>query len=934
MSNTPTSTQAAATSTPATLAALETFFQTQIQSAGQVAITQANTGIVGLTTMLNQTVGPNLVISSPLLTLANTTLGLTGTLTFLNTAFNVSLAFTEANGAFDLVFTGTQQANTSISLSSLVEQLVPSATNAPALQISALQIAFDTTAATFLFSATVTWSIPLGATSTPIAATLAISQTGATLSGSLSVGQASFTVSYVLQKGGQVLTGAWANSTTPLGWTDIARALHISIPQVPNNAVSGFISAQLSLDFSTYTFTLSGQTADGAALLEASKQGQQWGFAFGAAVAANWTFSELSGSLSVVDFLVFQDAYLLVSSFPPGPLSFPNFAPMTTPINASPGLNFGGVINFAAGTSALAKSVYSLVGTSTASVEGTVGTMANTRLTASLGGSMIIPPAKNLLLTNPEFILIASPFTVEIQGTLQVALGSQTVDITGRVGISATEADFTVDVAGSSLLAPFGFTGVTLEEIGASIGIGFIPISLDLTLEATFQVGSTPADKCAIDFEAGPDEINPVLLWGQFSSLSFPTIFNAMFPTISLPPVLSEVSLQNAYIFYCEQPTVLPDNTSVSPGFAISGTLNAFSFTMAASLVINFTSGVSGSAAMTPIRLMNDAISVTGHGSLGGPAVAFNTTSSPFLNVTLDVRLMGIVGAAINGTVTSSGFTFYLSFTIPPVQLNETLTCTFADYTDFSASSALQFNLNFAVGPLKPPQTNINLGYIKVNTSFTGNLAVAINSTTASGSVSNGSFNGRSLPSFSFNASTASLHDLPSVIEKQIQAEADTIYADVLSNASEWASMVSSGAISGADDVAKVLTGYFNESTSAAQTLMQQFKLHGNTTVHVDTTFPHVDAPSVFADVPASHIDTSSVHLDTPSVHTDYSDHVDGHPFHTSYHDDTGGHHDGITIPHGDAGGHADTTVTPHVDSSTPHGDTTPHTDSSTHIDI
>jgi hypothetical protein len=111
----------------------------------------------------------------------------------------------------------------------------------------------------------------------------------------------------------------------------------------------------LSIDFSTDNLTLSGQTANGGAFFEAAKQSGSWGFAFGAAVATGWTFGEISSSLSVMDFLVFQDAYLLISTFTQKQYTFPNFALMTTPINVVPGLNLGGVINFAAGTSTLAQ---------------------------------------------------------------------------------------------------------------------------------------------------------------------------------------------------------------------------------------------------------------------------------------------------------------------------------------------------------------------------------------------------------------------------------------------------------------------------------------------------------------------------------------------------------------------------------------------------
>lgn len=925
---------APSTSIPATLADLKTFFEDQIQSAGQIAINEANVGISGLTDLLNKTIGPDLTISGVSLTLSGDTLTVTGLFEFLSTGFHVSLAFTETNSTFNFSFNGAQISGTSLSLTRLVAQVVPSATNAPSMQLSNLQISFDTSNGNYLFGTTVAWQIPLGQSQPSIQATVAISQSGANLTGSLAMGSATFNVTYVLQKGSQVLTGAWADSAHPLGWDSVVSALGLSPSlDLPSGlAMDGFTGAQLSLDFESDVFTLTGLTSNGAAFLLAEKLKGTWGFAFGAAVANNWTFSQISSSLAVLDFLVFQSAYLLIASFTQSQFQFPNFSLMTQPIDVVPGLNFGANINFASGTTVLAKNVYALAGTSTASVEGSIGTtLANTRLTASLGGSMLIPPTKNLKLSNPELIVIASGPEVEIQGTLEVALSNQVVEIIGRLGISPEKADFTVDVEGKSLLAPFGFTGVTLQEIGASVGIGFTPPSLDLALEAVFQVGNTPSDKCAIEFEVDPDAVNPILLWGQFSSLSLPTIFGAMFPRIPLPSALTAIGLQNAYVFYCEQPTVLPDNTAVTPGFAISGTLNAYAFALAAALKIDFSSGVSGSAAMTPIHLMNNFVSVTGNGPLGGPAVSFNTISSPYLDVTLDVQVTDIVGANVTGTVTSSGFSFNLAFVVPGV-LSETLSCTFTDYHNFSASTDLHFQLNITVGPFTAPKTNINLGSIHINTMFTGHLDLAVSSTSIKGSV-NGTFDGRSLPSLAINANTPSLKNIANMVIDQIKADANTIFADVLSDATKWAGMVASGAITGADDAAQVLTGYFGESASAAESLLKKFNLHGSTTVHIDTSSPHLDTSAQHLDVPVQHTDQAGPHLDVPASHVDTSaTHVDHSVF--GKHVDIGGHSDVTTTPHGDTKPHIDTQVTPHADTSTPHVDTQPHVDTSEHVDV
>jgi hypothetical protein len=528
---------------PASLADLEKFFQDQIQSSAKVTIDGSQLQIAGLDALLQKTTGPSLAISNVNLTLGTDTLGLTGVISFLGTGFHVSLTFTLGKSKLNFTFDGTQVPNTSLSLAKLIAQVAPTVTNAPAIVSSSLHISFDTSTSSFLFGGTAGWQIPLGKNNPTVQSTVVITQDTASISGSLAIATATFNLAYQLQKGVNLLTGSWADSAHPLGWDSIVTALGLSpkldLPaNIPN---AGFQAAQLSLDFASDTFTLTGQTANGAAFLLASKQDNAWGFAFGAAVAGNWQFSQISSSLQVLDFMVYQQAYLLISSFTQAQFTFPNFAPMSTPIDIGPGLNFGAVINFASGTSVLAKNVYKLVGPSTVSVEGTIGTLQSSRLSASLGGSMNI--ATGLALTNPALIVIAEGPVVEIQGTLEIVLQKQVIDITGRLGISPEKAEFTVDVKGKSLLAPFGFTGVTLQEIGVAMGIGFTPPGLDLALEAVFTVGNTPSDKCAIEFEIEPDAVNPILLWGQFSSLSLPTIFTAMYPKIKLPAALNKIGL-------------------------------------------------------------------------------------------------------------------------------------------------------------------------------------------------------------------------------------------------------------------------------------------------------------------------------------------------------------------------------------------------------
>ena len=921
------------TTSPSTLAQLKTFFEQQIQSNAHVTIDASSLSIPGLGPLLTQTVGSSVTVESVTLALATDSLALSGVVGFLDTAFHLALTFTAPNGTLQMSFDALQTTGTSLSLSRLVSKIVPgSFAAAPALAVAGVHISFQTGTPSFVVGASTAqpWQIPLGVNQPSIQATVVLTQDSATLSGSLSIGTATFAVTYNLKSKAQSLSGSWTDSAHPLGWNSIVTALGLS-PSVslPANIPSaGFNAAQFSLDFSTLTFSLTGQTANGAAFLIAQKNSGSWGFAFGAAVAGNWQFSQISSDLKVLDFLAFQQAYLIISSFTQAQFTFPNFAPMTTAIDIAPGLNFGANINFGSGTSALAAAVKGIVGQSTAAVEGVIGSAANTRLSASLGGSMTLPHSP-LKLVNPEFIVIASGPTVEVQGTLEIALRNQVIDVTGRLGISPESADFAVDVKGKSLLAPLGFTGVKLEEIGVSLSVKFEPPGIALGAEAIFQIGNTAADKCAFQLEVLPEAVNPILLYGQFSSLSLPTVFDAMFPNIKLPAILQKVGFQNVFVYYCEQPTTLPDNTAVIPGFAFNGTLDAYVFTMAAALKIDFGSGVSGSAQMTLIHLKG--LDVTGADPTKGPAVQFNTISSPFFHVTLNVNLLQVVGLQVNGTITDTGFTFLLKFDVENV-LNETLTCTFTNYHNFFASTDLHFHIKLDVGPFKAPKTNINLGTIHIDTQFTGHMDLTVNDFTVSGHV-NGVFDGRQLPQLSFDANIGSLKKIPDLVLTQIKTFAQDIYSDVLGDGKKWAGMVATGAITGADDSAKVLTSVYGLSKDEAESILKGLRLHANSTVHVDATSPHVDTPTAHVDTAAVHADHGGTHVDVPRSHVDTSvPHVDGSLF--GKHGDTGGHADQTATPHGDSTPHIDASTIPHLDSTTPHGDTKAHIDQSEHVDI
>jgi hypothetical protein len=673
---------------PSTLSEIEALFGKQIAANAKVEIDGASLGVPQLDALLERTLGGALSIANVTLDLNPSQLNVTGVTLFVDTLFHVSVVFTQSDGKLQVSVDAMQLDGTQLGLNRLATRLVPSAGSLPAeitgLSIANLHFSLDSGQSTFLFSGATDWPIQLGTRNPTVDATVLITQDGADLSGDLAISTATFSVSLALAKGSTLVRGSWHDPAHPLGWDAVVSALGLATSlDLPANVPSlGFQTAMLELDFSDRMFTVSGHGAEGEAFFQAREDNGTWGFTFGGAVTDGWRFSRISQGLSFFDFLSFGNAYLIITSLKQDQLAFPGFTPMSDkPIDVVPGLNFGAEADFAAASGSLAKAVYNIAGTDKATISGQIGTsLVDTKLSASLGGSLLIPPTDNLRLANPALVLLAEPQTVEVEGTLEIQLKDQTIDVVGRLAVSSDEASFTVDVEsqGQSLTAPFGFKGVRLEEIGVSLGLQFTPPGVALALEGVFRIGDTPSDKCAVKFEvvdAGEAvAVNPILFYGHFSSLSFPTVFGAVAPQLKLPVLLLSVGLKNVLLFYAEQPTTLPDNTSVLPGFAIQGELDAYSFVMQAALKIDFDSGISGDAAMTPIHLGQDVLSITGHGSLGGAEVRFNTLATPYLDLTFDAQLLDVASTQVNGTITDSGFSFALGLEVPGV-LSETLRC-------------------------------------------------------------------------------------------------------------------------------------------------------------------------------------------------------------------------------------------------------------------
>ncbi len=364
------------------------------------------------------------------------------------------------------------------------------------------------------------------------------------------------------------------------------------------------------------------------------------------------------------------------------------------------------------------------------------------------GPPLVIPSGGNaktsVSLTEPKIELVASPFTVELVGDVNIPLSrSQLITVQGRLAISLTRASLTVDAKMPSLDNPLSFHGVSLLEIGATMGIDFEPIGLDVGLEATFKLGNTPADKFAADLEFIPDPpaVNPKYFYGSFSELTLPLLFSDLIDSsIHLPAVLGDVKVTDFKCYWAEGPQQLPDGTTLDAGFGISGTLDVAGFDLKGDLEVDADKGISGDLETSPIHIHSIghgkyALSVTGHSTLGGPAVSFNTAPSgddPYVKATVDVEFFDVSGISVDGSFGSSSLALSISGNTPNIKsfpdfISGSLNIS-SSSSSFSASANLDARLNVNTPNIEVPGTSYHLGSVHITADFSGHAGFKVGS--------------------------------------------------------------------------------------------------------------------------------------------------------------------------------------------------------------
>ncbi len=761
---------------------------------------------------------------------------ISGTLALGNTS-NPLLFDMEAHSGSGFFIEASQQSGQTFHVTDVLQTVLGVETDLPALDLNQLYLQADTSSY-FLLEATSpsTWQIPLGITELDfgnlalsiIRSTGAHSTTVAEISGQVSFAGCLFPASCGTQGNFSI------NGTLPT--IDLKSLLQRIIGDVivfpPSFPAIELVNAFVSIQKFQQDYRCQFSTAVeqwGSILIEAAKENGQWGVAAGFALPAGWKLSTLT-TLPIFNDFTFDSLALVVSSFRDPGFVFPNNS-----VPAVSGVVEG--VNFSAGlalSGPLLGTVAEVIGEDHLVIKAAIGVHPeDTFLSAVLGKTIAIPPVSNLPLSGgPSGNIVLSiqpaPLSASIAGMLTVPVGDQDITFIGATIVSVNALTFALDVEAPRgvLLAPMGFQGVNLNEIGIAMSTQFEPPSFALALEGQFAfTGQPPSSNAfAFAFASVGEEVHPQLLSCTFAELDLPIVFNAcMGATITLPSVLSSVQFTDVLVYWCAIPSTLPDGTVSTPGYGFNGNMDFFGWHAFASLMITFSSGIAGKAELDPIMLGKNVLSITGKAKHGGPLVAMSTLASPYFVVSLDVSVLGLGGVDIEGQIADDGMHFSLDAHARTF-LDAEVACVLSDPTHFSFSCGFRVALDLSLGPLALPETPISLGYIHVAGGFVGSLTVQLDGDTFSATIEGGIAwldQVWSIAAIHVSGAPADVSDFVSILLSSIQEQANQIFSALIDDAEQWAKYVLDGIITGVNDIAAGLKDAYHETDVQATRILK-----------------------------------------------------------------------------------------------------------------
>ncbi|GEM_PF-5279419 len=487
-----------------------------------------------------------------------------------------------------------------------------------------------------------------------------------TFSGTWAVGSEQFSVELSEQSGSLSFAAQWqATAGSSLGFEDLATALGISHDlSVPSSLNLSLTAVTVAYDASTEQFVISASTASGDAFFFSQKTaGGQAAFVFGVALDGTENPSDIPGigsQFKALDSLSLSQVQIYLASESLSSVSMPSLPKLpggsSPQITALPqqgiqqGISVSANLDLSTTSNTEIKHAASMVAEDALTLMITADP-SNDSVTAScnLASPATISTGSGsgkISIEQCRFYVTATEddFTVNLAGSWSFPMFGQTIDTTIRVTLSDDEADVAIELQdkNGTFPAPPGVKGLHLQSIGLEMGIEFDPPSVEFGISGQAVVGSGSGDQgdfsIVLAFDA--DVPNPLYLSFSLEQLDVSEAI-ALFTNENEDSALDFLKAEDLSFYWCETPQTLPSGLVTQPGFGFSGAVSVLDFDTYAEMEISATQGVSGDFTCSPIHL-GSFFSLTGNGQAvqlkqggktqtvvpaGGPVFTFNTNA-------------------------------------------------------------------------------------------------------------------------------------------------------------------------------------------------------------------------------------------------------------------------------------------------------------------
>lgn len=480
--------------------------------------------------------------------------------------------------------------------------------------------------------------------------------------------------------------------------------------------------------------------------LEFGQTAGQTGVTVGFALPPNWKLTELSDTFNVwvLKDLTFVSASLIISSFDNPYFTFRSLT--TQPIMpqyATKGIKAGMYLyadltldtsaNTAFGTvSKLLAGNQQAGQTGITSLKVALSVPSDytqTEFAASLnGGFTFIQTSSGVpVIVLEDLGMVVRPFAeyIDLYMDVSIYVMGAHLGLRGDILVDGPEVDLRLETT-TPWVNPFGIRGLTINNLAAEFRFG-AAIALGLEGEITIGTGSSAIILiAAMEFNLEVDFAPDVFFVSESGSINFGAIIGTFVASKYVPSVLNSIVLYQFSFIVVANPagwTDLLSGQHFGAGIGFSGMVSVYGLLAQFAIQVDYSTGIYANGQLDkPLNIgpkVNGVPAVTianaSHWDQG-PYITINSAHSPYVNMSVALRIWEISTIQLQATIASNAFSLSFNFNLTSVAAFGQMAIT----AYIQNSSTFQFNavLNIAVsqvGPIKVGSKNLGT----INPQFT-----------------------------------------------------------------------------------------------------------------------------------------------------------------------------------------------------------------------